>query len=93
MNVDVDIDRNAISVEDSMMENDPTVECNSMVVANPCRLSLANCNSVMYDNVYTLPIFDNIDDSSGLPLLTVKVNNKCCTILLDSGSKLNLVSK
>ena len=75
------------------MRNDPTVEVNSTEVADLSRFSQANCNSVVDADAHTLPVIDNLDDSSGLPLLNVKVNRRICSILLDTGSKLNLVSK
>ena len=62
-----------------------------MVAADLSRFSLANCNTVL--DVRNIPLLSDIDDTSGLPLLDVFVNGKHCKILLDTGSKLNLVSR
>ena len=75
-----------------MVRNDPIVGLDSMVVADLSRLSLANCNTVVPVSS-DMSILNHIDDSSGLPLLKVKVNGKNCSVLLDTGSRLNLVSK
>ena len=65
-----------------------------MTVADLTRFSLANCNTAVDVADYLdLPITDYINDSSGLPFLKVSVNGRNCKVLLDSGSKLNLVSK
>ena len=71
-----------------MVRDDPTVGVDSMVVADLSHLPFAGCNPVVSDLV-----LNHFDDSSGLPLLKVKVNGKDCTVLLDTGSRLNLVSK
>lgn len=63
------------------------------VEADLSRFSVANCNSVVRLDASDLPVLSQIDDSSGLPLLCTKVNGRNCEILLDTGSKLNLVSK
>ena len=74
-----------------MSGDDPAVGSYPMVAADLTRCSLANCNTVL--DVRNIPLLSNVDDASGLPLLDVNVNGKHCKMLLDTGSKLNLVSR
>ena len=75
------------------MENDPTVLNTSMVVADLSHLSIPKCESLVTDAVYNLPLLKQIDDSTGLPIIKIIVNGKLSRVLLDTGSRLNLVSK
>ena len=61
-----------------------------MVGAVPEKFSSTNCNAVV--GLKELPVLRLLDDSSGLPILSVRVNGLDCSILLGTGSKLNLVS-
>ena len=75
------------------MENDPTVLNTSMVVADLSHLSIPKCESLVTDAVYNLPLLKQIDDSTGLPIIKIIVNGKLSRVLLDTGSRLNLVSR
>ena len=68
-----------------------------MVDADLSRFAPSNCNIACgISNVLGYEdseIIRFIDDSSGLPILKATINGVGCSILLDTGSKLNLVSQ
>ena len=89
----IDTTNSAVGVGILAIGNDPTVEFGSTEVADLSQFSQTYCNSVVDADAHSLPVFNNVDDSSGLPLLKVNICGKSGSILLDTGSKLNLVSK
>ena len=50
------------------------------------------CNTPLCGEGHVLATVEDIEDSQGLPIVSVRVNDKVCSLLLDTGSKLNLVS-
>ena len=71
-----------VSSKEDVSRNDPIVSSFLMVVADLSRFSLANCSTVF--GVIEIPLLSNLDDSCGLPLLSVNVNGKVCKLLLDT---------
>ena len=74
-------------------KTDPTRDLKSVVDDfQSLQISHVECYTVVDGESRVLATLGNINDADGLPIVEVKVNERKCSLLLDTGSKINLVS-